>query len=243
MATKERRTAREIRLEAIVELQNELNKLTGMEPVNESYLLQYEDYKLYELGAVKESLAKQIEHAKHQNKVDAFYAGEGKELFAEIERRKEAIRQNFKSIEDRMSELAENYFAGTPWHVTYKRVSYGQAIISTVLHNEEGKELFGTDIEIRYERNSYRRNNERFTTNIGTCGSNDILDDSIGSRTFFYIQVGEFLKNQSKLKVLRDELSKLVDEYKETDSKWHHVQNVLANPFTKTLEDESDEED
>ena len=69
MATTERRSAREIRLQAIVELHNELNSLFGEEPVNEQeYIAKYSEYKLRELGTVKEGLAKQIVKKKLQNK-------------------------------------------------------------------------------------------------------------------------------------------------------------------------------
>lgn len=90
-----RRTAREIRLEAIVELQNELNQLKNEEPVSALWIQRFDGYKLYELGDVKERLTREIATTKQEQLVSAFFAGEGQALKEEIERRKQAIRDEF----------------------------------------------------------------------------------------------------------------------------------------------------
>ncbi|MBR6031337.1 MAG: hypothetical protein IKP36_05170 [Bacteroidaceae bacterium] len=244
MATTERRSAREIRLQAIVELQNELNSLFGEEPVNEQeYIAKYSEYKLHELGTVKEGLVQQIEKKKHQNKVDAYFAGEGKELFAKLESRKATILKNLKDIQDRLCEKAEQSFADTVWHVCYAGVSYGNACVRIVLKDESGKEIFGTELTITYSESIFSKGKEEFTTNVGTCGSNEILDDSYGSRTFFYIQLGKLFQRKDMLETLRAEMKRLVESFHKNNHNLHNVESVLADPFTKELEESDNEDD
>jgi hypothetical protein len=232
-----RRTAREIRLEAIVELQNELNQLRNENPVDEQWVHKYNNYKLYELGEVKERLTKTIEAEKFQKKVDEFFAGEGASIKAEIESRKQLIRETYKAIQEEIESIAEKAFEGTVWTVQRSGVNAFTAYIELGMVGENGLYIHHNDFELKYERKWLGNNEAEFTTNIGTCGSQDVLDDSFGSRTFYYIQVGMLLQDKAKLEKLRDDMAALCNRMGELDDMKRRIENVEADPFTNKLED------
>ena len=230
-----RRTAREIRLEAIIALQNELNQLKGEAPVDELEIRRYDGYKLYELGDVKESLQKQIEQEKQAQKVAAYFAGEGAALKEEIERKKEEIRQNVIGLRNAIDMKAEELFQFTAWTVESTSISYNMAVISISLHDEDDKQVWGTSLDIKYQIESYKEERESFTTNIGTCGSNDLLDDSRGSRTDFYIQVGELLKDKETLESMKEMMSVITNDFMKLLDERRKLEKVESNPFNYTL--------
>ena len=226
-----RRTAREIRLEAIVELQNELNQLKNEEPVSALWIQKFDGYKLYELGDVKERLMREIAATKQEQLVQAYFAGEGQALKEEIERRKQAIRDEFVKIQNEIQELAEESFEGTPWHINYTEVNSYRATIKVNLRDEEGKDIHATEVSLNFDKSWYREDSNCFETNIGTTGNFSLLDDSIGSRTNFYIQFGNLLKNKGLLEKIRDTMEQLVSRHEENSKSYQKVKNVEKDPF------------
>lgn len=239
-----RRSAREMRIESIVALQNELNQLKGEPPVSDDYIRYYDDYKLYELGDVKSRLLAEIEETRLQQRVAVFFAGEGKELKEEIEARKEDVKESFKNIIEAVKTLAQQSFANTAWTVTRTVIDGYGAAIDIDMIQKDGKHIFGTEIRISYKRNLWRNEAEaEFSTNVGTCGKNDLLDDSFGSRTFFYIQLGELLKNKELLNSIKDTLDKLTSKYREAEEERHLIEKVERDPFSYSFRSKTEDEE
>ncbi|MBQ8709408.1 MAG: hypothetical protein IJ550_02335 [Bacteroidaceae bacterium] len=230
-----RRAAREIRLESVVALQNELNQLKGEAPVAEDWVRRFVDYKLCEIGSFKESLIKEIEKTKLAQKVEAYFAGEGKALKEELETRKAAFREEYKAIKAAIQTLAEESFANTVWTVKHTSVASYEARIEIGLVNEDGSRIFGTEFEIKYSK--WWKENAEFSTNIGTCGGQDLLDDSFGSRTFFYIQLGELLKNKELLQNIKNTMESLTEQLKAAEKVMNRIELVEADPFTYSLDE------
>ena len=148
-----RRTAKEIRIEKIVNLKNELNQLQGKPCVDDEFTNILKEYKLYELADMIENLGKRIEDEKRIQKVNAFFEGEGCELKARIEQRREELRQEFQAIQQDMMELANDSFAGTAWTVESAEASFLSAFITISIHSDEtGKAVHGTETTLKFER-------------------------------------------------------------------------------------------
>lgn len=231
-----RRTAREIRIEKIVNLKNELNQLQGKPCADDDFTSVIKDYKLYELADMIESLEKRIEEEKRIQKVKAFFDGEGSELKARIEQRKEELRNEYQDIRKQIFALAIDSFAGTAWTVEGAEASFLSAFITISIHSEKtGEAVHGTEITLKFEHTIFGKG-EEFSTNIGTRGSNDLLDHSTESRTFFYIEVGKLFADIEKLSGIKAKMAEVVESCRKIRKTANNIEKVEYDPFNNELE-------
>ena len=139
-----------------------------------------------------------------------------------------------------MEVLARENFKDSPWTVRSTFIQlYNAGITVCMMDEEKGTPIFGTEITLRYD-DKFFSEAEQFTANIGTTGKSDLLDTSRGSRTFFYIQLGELFKNQEKLRHVSDVMAMIVKEYRKTNDRLRNAKEVERDPFGNTLTDDED---
>lgn len=232
-----RRTAREIRIEKIVNLKNELNQLQGKPCVDDEFINILKEYKLYELADMIENLGKCIEDEKRIQKVNAFFEGEGRELKARIEKQREELRKEYQTIQQDMMGLANDSFAETAWTVERAEASFLSAFITISIHSDEtGEAVHGTETTLKFERSIFGTSESEFTTNIGTRGSNDLLDHSKESRTFFYIEVGKLFADVEKLSDIKDKLQEMVNRCRKVREGIAQIDKIEKDPFNNQME-------
>ena len=232
-----RRTAREIRIEKIVNLKNELNQLQGKPCVDDEFINVINTYKLYELADMIETLGKRIEEEKRTQKVKAFFEGEGSELKARIEQRKDELTKEYQAIQKDMKEIANDRFAGTAWTVERAEASFLSAFITVSIHSDKtGEAVHGTETTLKFERSIFGTSESEFTTNIGTRGSNDLLDHSKESRTFFYIEVGKLFADTDKLSDIKAKMQDMVNRCRKVRDGFNQIEKVENDPFNNQME-------
>ena len=230
-------TTKRTQIEKIVNLKNELNQLQGKPCVDNKFINIIKGYSLYEMADMIENLEKRIEDKKRVQKVNAFFEGEGRELKARIESRKEEIRKEYMNTQDAIRALADESFAGTTWTVEEAWASFLNAFIRISIHSDEtGKIVPGTEITLKFEYSIFGTGKEEFSTNIGTRGSNDLLDLSKESRTFFYIEVGKLFAETEKLASIKDKMAEFVGICRKNREDERDIEKVENDPFNNQLE-------
>lgn len=189
---------------------------------------------LYDLERRVKSAELALKSAKHQAKIDAYYAtDEGKAFQTSCETRKKELKEiRLKALANTGShceKLIEEYL-GSAWGLNLSEYKIEVGLLS---EDEGAREfIFGHSFELRYEyeydEDSTYEREFKLRLNYGCMGEFDPLTDK--SRADFIIGLGKFVepdflsKLKSILQDLADQLSNMIAEYRE-------VNNKLNDPF------------
>lgn len=125
--------------------------------------------------------------------------------YTSAEKIKEAITNNYKSLED----IVNNLVSKTDFRVGSSSVDCNLATIKLVIYTDPEKEETArwSTLELSLEEDIFDTGKgKRFVTNIGTTGDFDLDDTSRGSRANFYIQVGKVLGDSELLCYIKNAL-------------------------------------
>lgn len=237
-------TRKENLLKRKYELQNELRNLRGEELYDIEVLTdgwRFRDNarkeREYRLKADIESLEKSIEKQKADNdkkgKTDAYYETvEGKVFKAQLVNQKDIEIGAFEEYENNMLEEFKIWIKGyLGSHWTVKRL-YDHGIDFAIWDADKADFVFGQNIEIRCEKHHYWKDGaEQFETNIGTTGSFDILEQNIGDRALFYVDLGKFLLDKIKLNELKEKMFLYSETLDMMRKRIREINNKLENPL------------
>lgn len=237
-------TRKENLLKKKYELQNELRILRGEEPYDIDALTtgwRFRDNaqkeREYRLKADIESLEKSIEKQKADNdkkaKSNAYYeTEEGKTFKAQLTNQKDIEIQAFEEYENNMLEVFKTWikgYLGSHWTVKHL---YDHGIGFGVWDADKTDFVFGQTLEIRCERHHYWKDGrEQFETNVGTTGSFDILEQNIGDRALFYVDLGKFLSDKIKLNELKERMFLYSETLDMMRKRIREINNKLENPL------------
>lgn len=237
-------TKKEALLVKTYELANELNALEGKEPrynveaLVGSWRFQKEvkEARVDDLKRSVENYTRLIEKQKVENekkaKIEAYYATpEGAERKARLEARMAVLANEYDAYnaaaETMFREWVKN-FLGEHWSV--KRV-YPGCISFGIWDMEKGEFVFGSEIEVSYDKFDYWKKGEKFETNVGSMGTFDLCDTRVDTRARFYIDLGRFLMDVGKLAELKTMCFAYTDRIEELRTEAKAVRDEIDNPL------------
>lgn len=193
---------------------------------------------VYHLQTSNESLKKSIDRVKEEIEqkaaADAYFATEEGQLRkASLLKGKEDLLQEMTKFMEDSREFHDKWikdFLGSYWKLYY--LGDSRIEFAVVDPKDETKEVFGQSIEIYFEK-QYWGGKERFDTNVGTCGGFDILASEQGDRARFYIDLGRFLSDKTRLEELRNRLFGYNDSLDEMRKKLDNIESELENPLAE----------
>ena len=212
-------TRKETLLTQKYELQNQLRALRGEELRDITLLTSgwkfqqaVKDAREYSLKQEIEQLETAIANQKEENekkaKTEAYFATEeGAARKAQLEEQKIKEINNYNeycntSLEEMKAWIKE--FLGQHWSVKFMTDT---CIGFAVWNAETGKFAFGQEIEVNAEQHYFFNDNkELFETNVGSTGSFNIEEREVGDRARFYIDLGRFLSDTTKLAQLKNKM-------------------------------------
>ncbi len=236
-------TRKETRLAELYQLQNELRSLRGEELMDldnifASYKFRKEADNMLERD-IKDriehchcSIVKQIAENERNTRTEAYWqTDEGMARKAALLARKDeeiAAFEQYKAASlDVMKEWIKD-FLGAHWTVQYL---YEQKITFSMWDADKAKFIFGSDIEVWAERHDYWTKGEKFETNVGTMGTFDIGDNRIGERARFYIDLGRFLSDDTKMNQLKFYMFSYAEGLRERVESIQKLNAELLNPL------------
>nr|DAO21514.1 MAG TPA: hypothetical protein [Caudoviricetes sp.] len=193
---------------------------------------------VYDLQSSNESLRKSIDRERkvieQKAAAEAYFATE------EGQARKAELLKSEEELCQRMTEFMGNReaffngwikeFLGNYWKLYYLSDSRIEFAIADP--KDENKEVFGQSIEIYFEKH-YWNGKERFDTNVGTCGGFDLLACEQGDRARFYIDLGRFLSDKTRLEALRTMLFRYKDTLDQMREGLDKIESELENPLAE----------
>ena len=193
---------------------------------------------VYDLQSSNESLRRSI--VRERMVIEQKAAAEAYFATEEGQARKVSLLKSEEELRQRMTEFMENResffnswikeFLGSYWKLYYLSDSRIEFAIADP--KDESKEVFGQSIEIYFDKN-YWGKKERFETNVGTCGGFSLLASEQGDRARFYIDLGRFLSDKTRLEALRTMLFRYKDTLDQMREELTNIENELANPTSK----------
>lgn len=240
MNTTARRSAKEIYTEQIVELQNKFNSLKGEAPVGEDFIAGFGTWKMYELKEKVESLKKQLEDFDLKKEIEAYFAGEGKGLYAKMQKCMSADEKSMERMLKKLDKLAKSVIKGTHWEIDTTDMGYDYARITLCNKDEEGQKVFGSQVELRYkaEYNEEGAVNGELHCNTGSMGDFEVLTEDANSRAQYYIALGQLLANKELMQKVADESKAMLEVYRKARRSYWKCSSVLENPFKNKIEEE-----
>lgn len=237
-------TKKEALLVKTYELQNELNVLEGKEPRYNveamvggwKFQKAVKEARVADLEQSIENYTRMIEKQKIENekkaRIEEYYATpEGAERRGELQGRMNILEAKFDIYGDAakiMFDYWVKHFLGEYWAV--KRV-YPGSVSFGIWDAEKAEFVFGSEIEVSYDKYDYWKKGEKFETNVGSMGTFDILDTQANTRARFYIDLGRFLMDKEKLEELKTMCFAYTDRIEELRAEYKAVRDELDNPL------------
>lgn len=237
-------TKKEALLVKTYELANELNALEGKEPrynveaLVGSWRFQKEvkEARVDDLKRSVENYTRLIEKQKVENekkaKIEAYYdTPEGAEHEARLKTRLDVIYNAFEAYKGAAETMFKEWikvFLGNHW--TAKRVCPG-CVTFGIWDAYKNEFVFGSEIEVSYDKYDYWKKGEKFETNVGSMGTFDLCDTKVGTRARFYIDLGRFLMDKEKLAELKTMCFAYTDKIEELRTEAKAVRDELDNPL------------
>lgn len=237
-------TKKEALLVKTYELANELNALEGKEPrynveaLVGSWRFQKEvkEARVDDLKRRVENYTRMIEEQKVENekkaKIEAYYATpEGAERKARLDARMAVLANEYDAYNAAAETMFREWirvFLGNHW--TAKRVCPG-CVTFGIWDADKNEFVFGSEIEVSYDKYDYWKKGEKFETNVGSMGTFDLCDTKVGTRARFYIDLGRFLMDKEKLAELKTMCFAYTDKIEELRAEAKAVRDELDNPL------------
>ena len=237
-------TKKEALLVKTYELANELNALEGKEPrynveaLVGSWRFQKEvkEARVDDLKRSVENYNRLIEKQKVENekkaKTEAYYlTQEGAERKARLEARMAVLANEYDAYQAAAETMFREWirvFLGNHWSVC--RV-YPGSICFGIWDADKAKFVFGSEIEVSYDKFDYWKKGEKFETNVGSMGTFDLCDTRVDTRARFYIDLGRFLMNAEKLAELKTMCFAYTDRVEELRNEAKAVRDEIDNPL------------
>ena len=237
-------TNKEAMLVAIYELSNELDILEGKEPrynveakvATYRFTKEAKDARLADLEERVENYKQLVARKKAENekaaKIDAYYSTpEGAERRTKLEADRAVLAGEYEAYKGAAEVLFKDWikhFLGNHWTVKCMHPGYVQFCIWDA---DKGAFVFGSDIEVSYEKYDYWKKGEKFETNVGSMGTFDIFDTRTITRARYYIDLGKFLDGDDKLSELKLMCFAYTDKIEEIRGKIKAVRDELENPL------------
>jgi len=238
-------TRKETLLEKKYELQNQIHALRGEE---------LEDVEAYKSNgyfhreaqqATQNGLERDIEHlekaletakaeAERQRATEAFYATDAGQMYrAAIEKKLEEQKEQFKQGQYKMLESMNEWIKGTLGdHWGVKSLSENCITFAVINPEKPDDFIFAQSIDVYYEKSSWLDDGRpRFETNIGTTGSFNLLDQEVGNRARYYMDLGRFLSETAKLEGLKYQLFRYADKCRARRIEIKNTSERLENPL------------
>lgn len=237
-------TKKEALLVKTYELANELNALEGKEPrynveaLVGSWRFQKEvkEARVDDLKRSVENYTRLIEKQKVENekkaKIEAYYATpEGAERKEKLEAKLNDIGWAFETQKYHAEVMFREWisvFLGRHWSL--KRACPG-CVTFGIWDEDKAEFVFGSEIEVSYDKYDYWKKGEKFETNVGSMGTFDLCDTKVGTRARFYIDLGRFLMDKEKLAELKTMCFAYTDKIEELRAEAKAVRDELDNPL------------
>jgi hypothetical protein len=237
-------TRKETLLARKYELQNELRILRGEEPYDLAertsdwkFRQTAKEEREYTLKAdierLEAAIAKQKVDNERNAKTAAYYATEeGAAHKAQLENEKEIQIGAYNEYSNSTIEAMKSWikeFLGEHWTVKFMS---DNCIEFAVWNAETGKFAFGQEINIRAEKHDYLNNSkELFETNIGSTGSFGLTEQEVGDRARYYIDLGKFLSDTTKLAQLKNRMFLFAETLEDIRDCVRRLNAELENPL------------
>ena len=211
-------TKKEALLVKTYELANELNALEGKEP-------------RYNVEALVGSWRFQKEVKEARVAADDCATPEGAERKEKLEAKLNDIGWEFETQKYRAEVMFREWirvFLGNHW--TAKRVCPG-CVTFGIWDEDKAEFVFGSEIEVSYDKYDYWKKGEKFETNVGSMGTFDLCDTRVDTRARFYIDLGRFLMNAEKLAELKTMCFAYTDRIEELRTEAKAVRDEIDNPL------------
>ena len=237
-------TKKEVLLVKKYELINELDVLEGKEArynveamvATWRFTKEAKEARVADLEQSIENYKRMIEKQKVENenkaKTEAYFATpEGAERKARLEARMNVLAGEFEAYKAAAETMFRGWikcFLGDHW--TVKRV-YPGSVSFGIWDADKAEFVFGSEIEVSYNKYDYWKKGEKFETNIGSMGTFDILDTKTDTRARFYIDLGRFLMDVAKLAELKSMCFSYTDKIDELHAEAKAVRDELDNPL------------
>lgn len=186
---------------------------------------------------LNEQYHRAVEKKEREERAAAYFATpEGAARKQTLENEIDAIWQATENEEKRLIADFESHIQqtlGVHWGVDrYVKGNLRIGVIDAEKSTPELREFFfGQTFEICYDERPWGIGQERFDTNIGTCGSCSMTGgQTVGERTFFYIGVGQLFANTELLEYLRTTMRDAARNFDKAIEKVISLQAELQDP-------------
>ena len=237
-------TRKETLLTQKYELQNTLRTLRGEEPRDITLLTtgwkfqqavrDAREYSLkQEIAQLETAIANQKAENEKKAKTEAYYATEeGAAHKAQLENEKEIQIGAYNEYSNNTLEAMKSWiqdFLGEHWTVKFMS---DNCIEFAVWNAEAGKFAFGQEINVRAEKHDYLNSSkELFETNIGSTGSFGLTEQEVGDRARYYIDLGKFLSDTTKLAQLKNRMFLFAETLEDIRDCVRRLNAELENPL------------
>lgn len=143
--------------------------------------------------------------------------------YTSSEQVKEAIFNNYKSLED----IVNNLVSKTDFRVGETCAGSNSITIELIIYTDLEKEetVRWNSLKLSLEDDVFKTGKGRqFKTNIGTTGEFSLEDTSKSSRANFYIQVGKILGDSELLGCIKNALIVHAAAIRELRKQWKEIQ-------------------
>lgn len=241
-------TRKEDLVKEVYRLKNMIAEVKGTEPIDidqhvrtRSFFEEVKCGRVYDLeqriAFLQKEYRKTVEQKEREERATAYFATpEGAARKQALENEIDAIRQASKKEEKRLVadfEFHIQQILGVHWGVDrYVKGNLRIGVIDEEKSTPEQREFFfGQTFEICYDERSWGVGQERFDTNIGTCGPCLMTGgQTVGERTFFYIGVGQLFANTELLEYLRTTMRDAARNFDKAIEKVVNLQAELQDP-------------
>ena len=224
-------TRKETLLARKYELQNTLRILRGEEPYDLAE--RTSDCLKADIERLEAAIAKQKVDNERKAKTAAYYATEeGAAHKAQLENEKEIQIGAYNEYSNNTLEAMKSWikdFLGEHWTVKFMS---DNCIEFAVWNAETGKFAFGQEINVRAEKHDYLNSSkELFETNIGSTGSFGLTEQEVGDRARYYIDLGKFLSDTTKLAQLKNRMFLFAETLEDIRDCVRRLNAELENPL------------
>ena len=181
-----------------------------------------------------------VEKKERKERTAAYFATpEGAARKDAIENEIDAIRQEWEKNEQTLVAQFEaniQQTLGEQWGVCrYVKGCLCIGVIDAEKSTPERREFFfGQTFDITYDERPWGIGQEKFETNIGSCGSCSMTGgQTVGERAFFYIGIGRLFTDQVLLEYLRTTMRDAARSFENASKKVCDLQRELQDPTQK----------
>lgn len=195
----------------------------------------------FRIDTLKGQYRKAVEKKEREERNASYFATpEGAARKQTIEKEIDAARQEWDRSERRLVADMEERIRqtlGEQWGVS--RYTKGCLVIGVIdpekSTTEQREFFFGQTIAISYDMRPWGEGQERFETNVGTCGSCSMTGGrTVGERAFFYVGIGKLFADQELVEYLRTTIRDAAESFDKAVEKVCGLEAELQNPLKET---------